>query len=350
MVFIKSSAWLLMMVVLGCSNASRKPAQASENGEVPARLSGMATIEELKDRSRKLDSKTVERIHQIYTHVFTNNDKKAKLAYGRHHKHIPHRFQFALDLRFKNYDHAEQILKESFETQSERDFFETLVKARGVRVVPPLCEQLLTKDFQMPEADKNAQAWAAELELVVRSLLSTRAVKSAPSELDKTLDQLECDDENWSIEGGTCSALTGESKKKLMGEAFFDKFRNLHRRDVRFVREAYRDYVKVREYNRYVSVNNMLRFYRAIQATSDDQYLQSKYIRRFKGAGRDMRPENLVSRLIGGVIIEDAKDVARTTRLLRFVQAYPELNVSLGLEFELASCGLKIEAQSAENN
>src|SRR5262249_14196536 len=72
-----------------------------------------------------------ERIRAVFRPLFENDEKKAKVAYGRNHRYLPEDIQFAMDLHFSNFDHALEILPRTIKSQIERDFWEKVVKSRS---------------------------------------------------------------------------------------------------------------------------------------------------------------------------------------------------------------------------
>jgi hypothetical protein len=327
---------LLLFACIACADKQLTTDEDSESQNAKrTKTTGRTPSTEPSPSKSKGGDSVNEKVRTTFAAILTNDDKKAKLAYGRNYRFMPDFIQFAVDLRFKNYDHALQILEKLQITPEEKEFWSKILKAKPARLVPPICEALKSSESLSFSESKEQVKWNQEIEELVQTLIPEKAKSAPPAELDITLDQLQC-----KHTGATpqCEPLTPELQQKLLTDAFFDKLHNMQVRDTHFVKWNYKNYIKVREYRRYVSLSSLHKFFHTIQSTQSDK--QIKFLKRFRGIGRDLRPENIVSRVFGDLVVGDEKDTILAEHIESFVQSYPILNLAMGLEFELANCGL----------
>ncbi|MDZ4676623.1 MAG: hypothetical protein SGI74_03855 [Oligoflexia bacterium] len=287
---------------------------------------------------KPVESTLAQKVNQTFKSILTNDDKKAKLAYGRNYRHMPDFIQFAVDLRFKNYDHAIILLEKLEITPPEKEFWLKILNTKPARLVSPICEALKA-DTSLNFTESQEQVrWNNETDKLIESLISAQAKNAEPSELDKIIEQINCKHVGEAL---SCEPIEPALREKLLNDVFFDKIHNLQVRDTNFIKWNNKNYIKITEYQRHVTIDSLHKFFHAIQATPYDR--QVKFLKRYRGIGRDLRSENIVGRIFGDLVLGDEKDMVLAEHIQSFLQAYPILNLTLGLEFELATCGLPTE-------
>src|SRR5689334_21784935 len=95
----------------------------------------------------KLDEKAKSKVNDAFTAVLNNDDKKAKLAYGRGYKFMPELVQFAFDLRFKNFDHALELLPKLDYTSEEKEMWKRILSSKPKSIHKAICDELEKRNF-----------------------------------------------------------------------------------------------------------------------------------------------------------------------------------------------------------
>jgi hypothetical protein len=293
---------------------------------------GSATHERMKNKSgQPLDPAVVEKVKTTFDAVFNNDDKKAKLLYGRNYKFMPEVVQFALDIRFKNFEHALTVLPNAGESQGETAFWQSIVNEKPTKFAAAVCKKVLAQtDF--PTADLSPTQVEVDWnnQLKVEDTTSEKTL----SELNKGLSVLVCGPDD----KASCEPLNEVDQKTFFSESYFDKVHNFQRRDTAFVNANYRNAAKITSYKRYITVENIFKIFRAMNATEHSR--KDHFLRRIKGIGRDIRIESISARLVGDEILDDTKDLQVAARLRSLINANPILTKAINLDYELASCGL----------
>lgn len=295
--------------------------------------------------TRKPRKKQIETFNLVLTPLLKkNNVKKTKKLYGRHHRNLDDNVQFALDIRFGNYDHALKILDDQDFDSEEEDFWERILKAKPKNVSKAVCEELASQQ-KFPEAEVDLgqlreSKWKKVLDDLIWNLASPkRREKQDPrvKSFVEKLNTLECQDKN-SPETGFCPPLTAEQQEVFLKQEFMDPIRNAQRRSSRIF-EAYRKKpVKLIEdpndYNRFL----LVKLDWSIRGT-DSKY-RNRYLKRLRGIAKDMRKDSVYHRQIGSMILRDYNDVRFMNRVRWLLSSRPVLAVVNGLNLSLPSCKL----------
>ena len=293
-----------------------------------------------------------QKVDVVFTPILTNDDKKAKLQYGRNYRYLPEVVQFALDLRFKNFEHALLVLSQSGKSYGEVEFWKKIILAKPQKLSATVCEAL-TADrglFKEPLAITSEEAEWFEKVIEVRKKFVKEAEAKQTGELsnlEKQLAELPCE---WDGEKSpkSCESLSVEQQKIFLDDKFYDNLHNMQRRDTRFVQATYKNFVKLAAYKRYVTVSHLLGLYKAVEATEVKR--KEHYLKRLGGIGRDIRTENLVAREVGNEMLADKKDAEFLARIKNLMDANPLLGITTGLGAELAGCGLTNVSSNQKQN
>jgi hypothetical protein len=275
-----------------------------------------------------------EKSKPLFEAIIRNDDKKAKMAYGRAVHVLPEAVQFAVDLRFKNYEHASQILPKLNMTDSQKTFWEGILKQKPPHLAKTLCENLKTSSF--PEmglkASEEEMAWLRYYDEVSGHLINSENGSKELSPINKDLSRVSCNERE-------CLPLNDDLRDELLRDSFFDEIHNKRRRDTRFYAANIKSPLKLGQYSPYVLDMSLLKFYKALKATTIEK--QMHFLRRFKGIARDMRNDTILSRSIADIILGDDQDLATAKRLGVFLTSQPLIASLTRIEGELPSCGVK---------
>jgi hypothetical protein len=329
---------LCILLILGLSQSARA---VSDAGPFSLILPGPAN-KQIDKKKNSLDSKTVDKVDAVFAAVFGNDDKKAKLAYGRGYRFMPEFMQFALDLRFRNYEHALTLLPEVSESKEEIEFWNRIIGAKPAKLAGAICEDL-KKHPEFPsqplETETDESVWAAHLiDLGVKLAEAQKPLDRSPTKLDQVLEKLTCQQNDTFPPTWQCEPMTPEVRAEVTNHSFFDNLHNMQRRDIRFVKANYRHHIKLLQYRRYINPVNLYKFHFAIEATNWEGY--NSFSRRYKGFARDMRTEDLIGRVMGDLMLDDKKDMAIARRLHSIVYSNPVLALATRIEWDLVNCEL----------
>jgi hypothetical protein len=344
-------AIFILLALLSFTNcASEEESQRSPRGDGNVKSSGSggsAPHEHLY--SKKLDPSIVNKVNATFEAVLNNDEKKAKLLYGRNYKVMPEVVQFALDVRFKNFEHALQILPQTGESSDEMDLWRKILSKKPAHFSQAVCQEMLS-DVSFPhgnlEVSQIQSQWNAELKTFAAELRRLNTIKQADSDLQEKLDQIQCQPSSQveplsqSSSHMTCPGLSSAHRKEFLNEAFFDKLHNMQRRDTAFIRANYRNYINSSTYIRYANLDSIFKLYKAMLATDEPRI--AHFLKRVKGVGRDIRPESMGSRVLGDEILNDPKDYAIAQRLNLIIEANPILSFAINLDSDLSTCGLNL--------
>ncbi len=286
----------------------------------------------------QLDEKSRAKVGDAFKAVILDDDKKAKTAFGRSYKFMPEFVQFAFDLRFKNFDHALELLPKLPYSAEEKSFWAGILKKRPIAFAKTLCEQFKADKFQMntPEIMPDELAWSQEYYGVMNSLLKeeqSKATAKAPTPLNITLGKMKFKDQNLNS-----LPLDEASQNIVYNEGFFDGLRNAQRRDTRFWLDSYKNALKAWMYQRGYLPLYVYDLYSSMNITNTPQ--KDHFMKRLRGIIKDMRVESLLSRNRGDMTIGDEKDLAKVKMISKFMNRYPFVSVLLYFEPSLSGCDL----------
>ncbi len=298
-----------------------------------------------------IDSGTREKVFATFTPLFRHDEKKAKMAFGRYYRTMPDTIQFALDLRFKNFEHAIGILPQIKWSVPITLLWKNAL-AKPNRVIKALCDEL-KEQSNFPADDlkpsPEALAWTKELSAIkIQADSDFKRNNTRPSKLEEQLADFTCETSSPDYRLWKCIPLNEDQINNLFKDNFFNRLHNMQRRDIRTLKEIFRNPVKVSEYKRYISVETIYKFYLAVKAT--DHQKQSKYLKRFRTVALDMRKENFLGRYLGDLILEDQEDVTVVERLQRFSILFPLISLVIQFDYELAECALPQNSKSASKD
>lgn len=132
-------------------------------------------------------------------------------------------------------------------------------------------------------------------------------------------------------------ALSAEAQKALLDSAFFDKFRNMQRRDTNFYKANYWNTYKVVNYTPYYSPSNAWDLYWSLGVTEHPK--KNHFMRRIKGIVKDMRENLVMHRFVGSKLIQDEDDYKKAGSIAYFINRYPMISAFLRFDFTLNDCG-----------
>ncbi|MBK9293963.1 MAG: hypothetical protein IPM57_05885 [Oligoflexia bacterium] len=320
-----------MLLVCACAMADKTTAssnRASYSSLIDSPEGGRGYID--------LDDKSTQRIYDGFRAVISNDDKKAKLAYGRTYKHMPNFLQFAYDLRFRNFERAKEVAERLSYTDFEKTFWKTLVEKKPAVISKYVCDWFKENKFgfekikPIPKEADWFKEYTYTLESMQKELRSKSPLKK--TELDATFEKY-----NFLDGKKNPIALSADSQKELLATEFFDKFRNMQRRDTNYYSANFWSAFKVASYGPYFGPNNAWDFYLSLEVT--DHPRKSHFLRRLKGIIKDMRENMVMHRLIGSKIIQDEEDYNKALAIAYFINRYPFVSAFLRFDFTLNNCG-----------
>jgi len=289
-------------------------------------------IEPAKKSTYVLDSGVARKAKPLFEAVVQDDEKKAKLAYGRAVRVLPEIVQLAVDLRLKNYDHASMVLPKTPLTEDQKTFWSEIILKKPKKLERAVCEALVkNQDFPAPgeKSSEEEGECIKYFEDVAKEVVNHSDAPRERSELTMSIDRVICTDRE-------CGPILENLRDEILNDKFFDKLHNMRRRDTRFYKGNFMSPQKLWEYRPYVSDIALFKFYKALKNTPYEK--QNHFIRRFKGIARDMRSETILSRSIAGIILGDEKDLALAKRLGNFLNLNPLISAVTRIEGVLATC------------
>lgn len=285
--------------------------------------------------SLNLDDKAKTKVNEAFQAVVLNDDKKAKLSYGRSHRFMPEFVQFAFDLRFKNYEHALELLPKTPYTDEEKALWKKVLEMKPKNIQKALCEELTSRQFAFDQAEplKEEVAWYADIQDVTDDLFQNQKQIVTKQDVQDVLTKLSLKDDK-----GNLRALSDEDQKAILNDAFFDLFRNAQRRDTNAWMAYYVTPVKAWNYQRGFNPNLAYDLFASLAITETPK--KKHFLHRLKGIIKDMRVETLTLRTLGSKAVGDEDDLKKVDGLLNFKSRYPVTSSFLHLETTLATCGL----------
>ena len=344
-------AFFGLLVITGCAHQGAKSQSQSQNqSQSQSPLVVQSQPPQIKveassgsqNNSQSIDSKVAAKVGGLFQALVQNDDKRAKLSYGRASRSLPDLVQFAVDLKFHNFQHAKTALAGSTMSPEQKEFWGKVLDKKPTRLSKVICEEFkeASKDSGTGSGDSSTanteagnldSAWASFYQRTVSDLASKDGGKSSPAE--KTLEQVQCEKE-------VCT-LPQDSSETLLVDSFFDNLHNLKRRDTRNVQANYKNAVKLVgiEKDANVTRESLSHFFSALKAATDNPK-QTHFLRRFTGIGRDMRIEDLANRQLGDAFLGDEDDQKMTGTLQKFVSQNKLISAVNRLDYELADCAL----------
>jgi hypothetical protein len=335
-----------IFITAGCSSQQTKSeANKSVNSQtklLPTTLTTTPTeTKKTKESKLNLDAKALLRVNEAFRAVIQNDDKKAKLTFGRSYKYMPEFIQFAFDLRFRNFDHAKDLTSKLPYNDDEKTFWQNLISKKPASITKYMCEEFKKTNFEVPQLPTHEleMPWYQDLQEVMDELYS--------KEMSKTGNKATIADETFSKvkyknEKGEIIPLSIEAQKDLLQDSFFDKVRNAQRKDTLHWLDTYKTPLKAWTYQRLFNPHLAFQFYESLMATTQiEAHKKSHFERRMRGIIKDMRVETARMRSIADAVIKDQKDLKISTGIENFLSRYPILTIFLNLESNLAECGLK---------
>jgi hypothetical protein len=331
------SVVVVLFLLSSCSHNTTRLNEKTSGEPSGARSSD--TAEMLPPKPKKstlvLDPAATAKSKPLFEAVIKNDDKKAKLAYGRAVRALPEIVQLAIDLRFKNYDHAATILAKTPLSQEQKDFWQKIIDKKPKKLGVAVCSALVENPNFPPSSDKisaEEESWFSNFESVVQSVLAEDNVPKVKSSISETLDKIP------NCNGALCTPLTEDIEGQVLTDEFFDNLHNMKRRDTHFWQGNYKSLQKVGEYSPYVTDNELYKFYRTLKASPTPK--QDHFLRRFKGIARDMRAETILSRSIADIVLEDQDDKVLAYRLGTFLRNNALISAITRIEGEVPACQL----------
>lgn len=286
----------------------------------------------------QLDEKSRGKVDDAFRAIIMNDDKKAKLAYGRSYKFMPEFIQFAFDLRFRNFEHAMELLPKLPYENEERAFWQKIVAKKPISFSKAICEDFKNAKFKVPalETLPEEMAWSQEYYAVMNELLRKEQSKMKPhgvTPLNAILGKVKFRDGHLKP-----LALEPEDQKAIYSDEFFDKLRNAQRRDTKYWLDNHKNVLKAWVYQRAYLPLYVYDLYASMTITEHPR--KNHFLRRLKGIIKDMRFESLIARSRGNHVIDDKEDAAKLTVVSKFMNRHPFVSVLLYFEPQLSSCGL----------
>jgi hypothetical protein len=287
----------------------------------------------------QLDPNVIDKANSVFEPVLLNDDKKAKMAYGRNHRFLPELLQLAFDLRFKNYEHALEVLPKTPLSEQRKNFWQGVISKKPLKLGKEVCAALAASESypvaSQSDTSSDEVAWIREVDQLLDKVSAGQKAPAPKSdELDKILGDLKCQE-------GDCAPIPQDLRPKILTDEFFDKLHNWKRRDTRFMESLYKNLVQWKLYKPYVNTKNIFRLWKSLKA-SDDDTRQAHFLHRFVSIGRDMRSESGLDRLIGDKILDDQNDLKFARRINRFNDDNALLTVVTTIDHELAGCNLDL--------
>jgi hypothetical protein len=271
----------------------------------------------------------------LFEAVIRNDDKKAKFSYGRTVRTLPEIVQLAMDLRFKNYDHASSILAKTPLSDEQKDFWGKILAKKPEKLNLAICQELTTSE-NFPSLGSKAPdeevVWLKFFDDVAKDLISSEGASHEVSELNKKFATVNCNDKD-------CMPIADDLRDDLLSDKFFDDIHNMRRRDSHFFAANFKSPLKLGQYHPLVSDMGLLKFYKALKATPSIK--QMHFLRRFKSIARDMRPDTILSRSIGDIILGDDQDLITAKRFGTFLTSNSLISAVTRIENQIPSCQIK---------
>jgi len=304
--------------------------QASQKMNEPPSVE-TGSVEPVKKSTYTIDPLVMGKAKPLFEAIVKNDEKKAKLAYGRAVRALPEIVQIAVDLRLKNYDHAGGILTKTPLSEDEKTFWGEVISKKPKSLETAICKALMIHP-NFPSGGQKAPDEEAEwlkyyTEVVAN--VTPEAVPKERSDLTKSLDRVICTDRE-------CGPIPENLQEELLTDKFFDDLHNMRRRDTRFYKANYKSPLKLWQYRPLVSDIALFKFYKALKNTTIEK--QNHFLRRFRGIARDMRSETILSRSIGAIILGDEKDRALAKRFGNFLTTNSLITALTRIEGEIATC------------
>jgi len=329
---------LATSVLVNCGGPETKPTSSVLSvGPTNQKVNEPPTIENTQGEPPKkstyvIDSVAAEKSKALFEAIVKNDEKKAKLAYGRAVRVLPDIVQLAVDLRLKNYDHGATVLEKTPLTNDQKAFWNGIILKKPRNLEKAVCEAL-GANSAFPVAgekvpDEEAE-WLKHFDDVATQIVNPNNTPKERSELTMSIDRVICTDRE-------CGPINDNLRDEILTDKFFDNLHNMRRRDTRFYKANYKSPLKIWQYVPYVSDMALFKFYKAVKNTSYEK--QNHFIRRFKGIARDMRSETILSRSIAAIILGDEQDLALSKRLGNFLTTNSLISAVTRIEGELASC------------
>ncbi len=322
--------------LLGCGTQEMKnsppPPQSNQKVNEPPTVETPLPVESNKKSSYVIDPVAAEKSKPLLEAIVKNDEKKAKLSYGRAVRVLPEIVQLAVDLRLKNYDHGNTVLPKTPLTDSQKTFWNGIIQKKPRNLEKAVCEAL-TADPSFPVAGEKVpdeeSEWLKYFDEVATKIVNPDNVPRERSDLTMSVDRVICTERE-------CGPINDNLRDEILTDKFFDNLHNMRRRDTRFYKANYKSPLKIWQYRPYISDMALFKFYKALKNTPCEK--QSHFIRRFKGIARDMRGETILSRSIAAIILGDEKDQAFARRLGSFLVSNSLISAVTRIEGELATC------------
>lgn len=333
--------WLLSLLILSTSCATTPTSAQSQGASATPRPNEPPSTETPNTYASPVTPNMIidiglrEKARPLFEAVIKNDDKKAKLAYGRAVRALPELVQLALDLRFKNYEHALTILPKTPLSEDQKDFWGKIIAQKPKKLSQALCQELIARvNFPAPgsKAPEEEVVWLKYFDDVAREVINPEASNKEPSELNKELLKITCTEKD-------CGPIPDGIRDELLTDKFFDQIHNMRRRDTLFYANNFRSPLKLGQYRPWVADMGLLKFYKALKGTLYTK--QMHFLRRFKGIARDMRADTILSRSIADIIMGDDQDLVMAKRLGTFLTSNSLISAITRIENEIPSCQIK---------